>query len=57
MLQVLSEMVGAEELLRLIAFTKFVRVVQMGNTVIPVLWLIREFFPAVAAYVYRSASI
>lgn len=50
MLQVLSEMICAEEFLGLVAFTEFMGIVQVGNTVVPVrLWLIRELFPAVPA--------
>lgn len=53
MLQVLPEMVGAEELLRLIAFTELMSIGEMGNAVVPVrLWLVCELLPAVPTNVH-----
>lgn len=53
MLQVLSEVVRTEKLLRLVAFTKFVRMVQMLCPGIPIR-RIGEFVATEAAQVSRS---
>lgn len=58
MFQVLPKMVGAEELLRLIAFTELVRVGEMGNAIVPVrLWLVCELLPTVPADVHGSQGV
>lgn len=48
--QVLPEMVGAEEFLRLVAFAEFVDVGEMGDPFLPVrVRLVGEFLSAIAA--------
>ena len=55
MLQVLSEVVCAEEFLRVVALAEFVHGGQVLESLVPVcLWEIGEFLPAVAAGVTRS---
>lgn len=55
MLEVLSEMIGPEELLRLIAFPKIVYVVEVFGTVVPLRW-VWELFSTVAACVCMGAT-
>lgn len=52
-LQMLTEVVGSEELLRLVAFPKLVDMVQVLGAYVP-LWRIREFFSTIAADVYAT---
>jgi hypothetical protein len=53
MLQVLSEVVCAEELLGLVAFTKFMHMIQMLGSGFPI-WRVGEFFTAISANVCHS---
>lgn len=58
MFQVLTKMIGAEKLLGLVAFTKFVSVGQVGDAIGPIrLRFVGEFFPAVAADVCGSDGV
>lgn len=52
MFQVLPEVVCPEELLALVALTKFVHMVEVFHAVVPV-WRIHEFLTAVAAGIGR----
>jgi len=50
MLEMLAEMVGTEEFLRLIAFDKFMLVGEMCSARIPIrLWIVRELIATIAA--------
>lgn len=53
-LQVLAEVIGAEELLGLVALAKFVNVVEMLGASLPA-WWIGEFLATVAADVRTAA--
>ena len=56
--QVLPEVIGAEELLTLVAFSKFVNIGQMSDTIVPIrLWLVGEFLAAITADVYSSDGV
>lgn len=58
MLQVLPEMIGAEKLFRLIAFTEFMSIGEMGNAVVPVrLWFPCKLLPAIPADVHGSHGL
>lgn len=54
-LQVLSEMVSPEELLRLVALAKFVHMVEMLGPQIP-LWWVGEFLATVSTHIMSAAS-
>ena len=49
MLKMLTEVIGAEKLLGLVAFAKLVIPVQVTGALIPIGWLVAEFCAAVAA--------
>ncbi len=58
MFQVLPKMVGAEELLRLIAFTELVGVGEMSDAIVPVrLWFVCELLPTVPTNVHGSQGL
>ena len=53
--QVLAEVIGAEELLRLVAFAEFVNMVEMFGACLPA-WRVGEFFTTVTADVRTIAG-
>lgn len=54
-LEVLTEVIGAEELLGLVAFAKFVNMIEMLSASFPARW-VGELFTAVATNVRAVAS-
>lgn len=55
-LQMLTKVISAEELLRLVALSKFVDVVEMFRADIPLRW-VRKLFAAVATQVRTTRGL
>ena len=57
-LEVLTEVIGAKEFLRLIAFAEFVHVLKMVDTVVPVrMWVVGELLSTIAANVHSRYRV